>query len=150
MAYYITNGEQDITYNLNAWPLLLELSFHFGWTAKGTKLDSEEKWTGSYLTMSGAYVDSEDALNLAAALERALPEIPDVDIGVVESVWGSNIINRGSKSIEEALDEMTIYLNPPRGESKSKLLLRFGGEGEKEKLREFIKLCREGKGFTIN
>jgi len=150
MAYYITNGEYDIRYNLNAWPLLLELSSHYGWKPKGTKLDSDEKWAGDYQTMNGASVESEDASNLADALERALPDIPDIDNGESDSVWGSNAIKMGSKTIEEALDELTEYLNPPKGESKSKLLIRFGGELEKEKLRYFIDICREGKGFTIS
>jgi hypothetical protein len=152
MAYYLTNGKRDIAYNLNAWPLLLELAFHYGWTPMGTKLDSQENWDGKYLTNSGAVVTAEDALNLATSLEKALQDIPDVDDDIISSIWGTNIISlkEGERMTAERWNELNKHFNPPRGEDKSKLLLRFGGEGEKSKLRWFIELCRDGEGFTIN
>jgi len=151
MGYFITNGSKYITYNLNSWPLLLELSTHYGWTPKGTKFDSDEEWNGTYETMNGALVDPEDALNFAAGLEEALQDMPDIDEDTVESIWGTNIIVAGQdQTLEEMLDRLTLYLNPPRGEDKGKLLTRFAASYEKEKLREFIQLCKDGKGFTIN
>src|SRR5512140_2216728 len=126
MAYYLYNDNGDITFNLNAWPLLLELSFHYGWTRMGTQLDSVDKWDGSYLNMNKAYVKPEDALNLATALEKALPDISDVDDEMIESVFGTNHIKVQNRTAEDRLNEMTKYLNPPRGLDKSKLLLRFG------------------------
>lgn len=152
MGYYITNGKRDIRYNLNAWPLLLELSIHYGWEPMGTKLDSEEKWDGKYLTMNGAYVAPEDALNLATSLEKALSDIPDVDDDVIALMWGRNIfrLKEGERMTQEHWDELDRHLNPPKGKDKSKLLLRFGGVGEKVKLKWFIDLCRDGKGFSIH
>lgn len=152
MAYYLTNGKRDISYNLNAWPLLLELAFHYDWTPMGTKLDSDEKWDGKYLTMSGAFVTPEDGLNMATSLEKALQDIPDIDDDIVASLWGTNIIHlkEGERMTAERLNELDKHLTPPKGEDKSKLLLRFGGDGEKSKLRWFIELCRDGEGFTIN
>lgn len=126
MAYYLYNDNGDITFNLNAWPLLLELSFHYGWTRMGTQLNSVEKWDGSYLNMNKAYVKPEDALNLATALEKALPDIPDVDDDIIESVWGTNQIKVHNQTTEERLNEMSKFLNPPRVQDKGKLLLRFG------------------------
>ncbi|MBN1187450.1 MAG: hypothetical protein JXB49_34560 [Bacteroidales bacterium] len=151
MGYYITNGKRDIRYNLHAWPLLLELAFHYGWTPMGTKVDPQENWNGTYFTNDGAWVTTEDALNLATSLEKALQDIPDVDDDIISSIWGTNIfhLKQGERMTEERWIELDKYLNPPRGEDKSKLLLRFGGEGEKSKLRWFIDLCRDGKGFFI-
>ena len=151
MGYFITNGKKSITYNLNSWPLLLELSFHYGWTPKGTKFYLDVEWNGTYETMNGAIVDPDDALNFAAGLEKALQDIPDIDEDIVESILGTNILMAGQhQTIEEMLDSLSKHLNPTRGEDKGKLLTRFATVIEKEKLREFIQLCKEGKGFTIN
>ena len=90
MGHYITNSKRDIMYNFNAWPLLLELAFHYGWTRMGTKLDSDEKWDGRYQTNSGALVTPEDALNLATSLEKALQDIPDVD----DDVYSGQCVQR--------------------------------------------------------
>lgn len=151
MGYFITNGKKNITYNLNSWPLLLELSFHYGWTPKGTILHSDEEWDGTYETMNGAIVDPDDALNFATGLEKALQDMPDIEEDTVASIWGTNIIMVDQhQTIEEMLESLSKHLNPPRGEDKSKLLTRFAAANEKEKLKEFIQLCKDGKGFTIN
>ena len=149
MAYYLYNDNGDFRFNLNAWPLLLELSFHYGWTRMGTQLDSVENWDGSYLKMDGACVSPEDALNLATALEKALADIPDVDDEMIESVWGTNNIKVQNRTAEERWKEMSRYLNPPRGQDKSKLLIRFGSKEYKQKIIDFIEFCKEGKGFNI-
>jgi hypothetical protein len=44
---------------------------------------------------------------------------------------------------------MSKYLNPPRGQDKGKLLLRFGSREYKQKIKDFIEFCKEGKGFYI-
>lgn len=70
------------------WAEMLLLARHLGWNPAGT-LPSElwndpeygakgAIWPGAYNTNDMQIVDTQDALNLAAALERGLDDIPDI------------------------------------------------------------------------
>lgn len=152
MEYYLSNGKRDMMFNLNSWPLLLELSFHYGWIPMKTKLDSKEKWDETYLLMDVAFVCPEDALNIARGLEKALPDIPDKEVEMIASSKDSNTIKikKNGKTTKELLDELDKYWNPLRDEEVSKLLISFSGAANKMKINDFIKFCKYGKGFSIH
>src|SRR5262245_33218019 len=63
----------------------LELARAYGWQTLGTRLITRPDarylntlWNGTYLTNDGQTVLTEDALNLAEALQCALDDIPEV------------------------------------------------------------------------
>lgn len=73
----------------NSWYAILELAQEFGWEPAGTvpsKLmlnvhgeEAAKRWTGSYTHNEYQIITDEDACNMADALERALPVVPDTD-----------------------------------------------------------------------
>jgi hypothetical protein len=150
MGYDLKNSKNNFRINVNAWPILLELAFHYGWNRIGTKSETIADWDGTYLTNSGAYVTSEDAVNLAVALEKALPDIPEIDNpSLSASIWGSNVMNTDYRIDKDMMTDFHNYINPPSGEDVSKLLLRFGGDIHRQKIKDFIIFCKEGEGFKI-
>jgi hypothetical protein len=84
-----------------------------------------ERWRGWYVTNDGQLITAEDAQNLAAALERALPEIPEDRPHTFErdpddpGVW---VLKAGEELVERDY---------------------FWGEG-KQWVRELIAFCRQG------
>ena len=107
------------------------------------------EWDGRYLTNDGQTVKAEDARLLAAALERALNDVPDEKIStdwnsVLE--WEDDLPEWLSPEerdfIEEELQDGLLDIlgtNP---------LVYFAGR-EKQHLKEFIRFCRLGS-FEIN
>lgn len=86
MSYELVNLSTSICrrFSRQSWVKALELAALYGWQPRGTQpqsiLDLQElgvEWTGTYLTNDGQVVKAEDAHSLAAALERALDDIPD-------------------------------------------------------------------------
>lgn len=69
---YSTKKVDDITptcdLGLRTWPAILELATKYGWTP--------EMPLGEYRQMCCTEVTADDAAQLAAAVERALPDIP--------------------------------------------------------------------------
>jgi len=129
MAMHISgrNGTFDITGF--GWCRLLKLAQDYGWVPRGTQPPSlwadsppeqDEKWDGTYFSNDSQGVTAEDASNLADALERALPDLPEL------------------KTIDphaQLTDEVTAqdYFSGPDG---------------KEMLKDFITICRNGS-FSI-
>ena len=78
-------------WNWIGWLMIWRMAIDYGWEPAGTVLelcltdDPEEEaklkreWDGDYTTNEWQTVTAEDALNLAAALEKALVDIPDND-----------------------------------------------------------------------
>ena len=106
------------------------------------QLDAD--WDGRYTTNDGQTVRAEDALSLAAALERSLNDIPDDNLPMD---WGSMFQSEGDlpewlspeekEFIEEELQDGLLDImgmNP---------LEYFAGD-EKQHLKEFIRFCRLG------
>lgn len=101
-------------------------------------------WSGTYLTNDGQIVKAEDARSLAAALERALDDIPDVNAQ----------INWSSKFWLE--DDLPEWLSPPEREIIEEGLqdglldtmgihpVDFFAGDEKRCLIEFMRFCRLG------
>ena len=70
------------TFSRQFWAKALELAQSYGWQPGGTcppsHLDLHQfdaEWDGRYATNDGQTVKAEDALSLAAALERSLDDI---------------------------------------------------------------------------
>src|SRR5690348_6367571 len=63
------------------WAALLLLAREHGWRPAGTKAPRDfrrgQHWGGNYVTNDGQRVRREDTRALAAALERALPSVPE-------------------------------------------------------------------------
>jgi hypothetical protein len=140
--YLIREGEVKRRYGISRWPAMLRLARAYGWKPAGTTIDEESgiiltgKWTGSYEAMAGELVSTEDASNLAAALERALTHFPRQDE-------------------EETLQyQLKNNLWRPPNEYESKALQWFIKDEEQtdfqaQSLVDFIAFCREG-AFRID
>jgi hypothetical protein len=128
-----------------AWSLMLVLAERYGWQSLGTAPPDEDAveaglwrgkpsdWDGRYLPAYGQQVTEEDAKSLAAALERALPDVPDHDalsnkVDGTEAVWGWF-----------ATEAPHVPINP---------IEAFSGQN-KEMLANFIAHCREEGGLGL-
>ncbi len=126
-------GGRHFGCNHFTWGCFLALAYRYGWQPMGTEAPDWEgingppinpdykhpDWDGTYFSNDGQFVTDRDASNIAAALERALDDIPDDD-AVVED--------------EQMAD-------------KPSLIEYFSGEG-KTWVRKGIEFCRAG-GFLI-
>ena len=153
MTYELFNPSTAICrkFSRQFWAKALELVGFYGWQPMGThqtpthdfcKLDTD--WNGTYLTNDGQIVKAEDAMSLAAALERSLDDIPDVNI---EMDWSSQFcieddlpewLSPAERAlIEEGLQDGlldTMGIHP---------FEYFAGD-EKRHLTQFIRFCRLG------
>ncbi len=143
------------------WHLILSLAEDFGWEPVGTEAPSfagteyfvpESEWDGSYGERMGQVVTGNDTENIAAALEKALPEInindaPDnftqrlcricgqICGDAVSDIMEKNIKNRTKK--QEALID-------PYDVDPTKFF-----EDKKSLLEAFIRFCEISGGFII-
>ena len=145
-----------------AWVKALNLAVFYGWQPLGTRLSSViqsysfeieeweewEEWDGTYLTNDGQSVIAEDALALAAALERALDDIPDFKIESQRPVETEKHNDRLEtlSPVERAVIEAGLREHL-RGLMEIHPFEYFAGD-EKRHLAGFIKFCRLGS-FTI-
>lgn len=139
------------TFSRQFWAKALELAQFYGWKPLGTRppshLDFYElcaEWDGRYLTNDGQTLKEEDARSLAAALERALNDIPDEDL---TTDW---------KSIFQLEDGLPEWLSPEEKEFIEEELQdglldimgtnprEYFAGGEKRHLKQFIRFCRLG------
>ena len=95
------------TFSKQFWAKALELAQIYGWKPLGTRPPSDidfydlcAEWDGRYLTNDGQTVKAEDARLLAAALERALNDVPDEKIS---TDWNS---------VLEWEDDLPEWLSP--------------------------------------
>ena len=142
-----------------AWIKTLRLAMVYGWQPMGTRLSSViescgldieewDEWDGTYLTNDGQTVLAKDALALAAALERALDDIPDFNIEINRAVETDkdNDLPETLSPVERAVMEAGL-------EDHLVQLMEihpfeyFAGD-EKLHLVDFIRFCRLGS-FTI-
>jgi hypothetical protein len=139
------------TFSRQFWAKSLELAELYGWEPVGTRppahLDFSQlgaEWDGRYFTNDGQTVNKEDALLLAAALERSLDDISDANM---PTDW--NFVLRQDDDLPEWLspeerafieDELQDGLLDIMGMSP---LEYFAGD-EKRHLKEFIRFCRLG------
>jgi hypothetical protein len=76
----LTGPAGHMAFNDTSWVHLLRLATLSGWHPADTLPPEEaDDWDGNYCTNDGQRVADEDARNLAEALERALPDVPEED-----------------------------------------------------------------------
>lgn len=153
MSYDLINRSTAICrrFSRQSWVKALELARLYGWQPLGTKppalIDFQEmgaEWSGTYLTNEGQVVKAEDARSLAAALERALADIPDTrpSIDWRPNFWLEDDLPDWLSPFERAIVEETLQdglldiigMRP---------LDFFAGE-EKQSLAVCIRFCRLG------
>ena len=139
------------TFSKQFWAKALELAQIYGWKPLGTRQPSNidfyalcAEWDGRYLTNDGQTVKAEDARWLAAALERALTDIPDE---YIPTDWNS---------VFQLEDDLPDWLSPEEREFIEEELqdglldimgmspLAYFAGREKQHLKEFIRFCRLG------
>jgi len=175
MSIDLCREQGHMGFNIWNWSKILTLAQQYGWQPMGTKTPEsipelgiewkEGEWEKdpNYVTNDRQGVTSEDAANIAAALERALADIPDHD-----AYQDKRVVNQGptdtaspferfSDKICTALirglpameirifrDDRAVGWNTVMAHNT---LEWFSGQG-KEKVQEFIAFCKTG-GFTI-
>jgi len=153
MSYELVNQSTEIfrTFSRQCWTKALELARLYGWQAKGTRPPSDlnfyelnAEWHGTYLTNDGQTVKTEDAYWLAAALQKALEDIPEVTAPID---WHSALVGE---------DDLPEWLSPEEQalieeELQDGLLdilgvhpLEFFAGNEKQELKRLIRFCRLG------
>jgi hypothetical protein len=157
MSFELVNQSTEVcrTFSKQFWSKVLELAGLYGWQPKGTRppanLDLYElntEWLGTYLTNDGQIVKAEDAFLMAAALEKSLEHISDVN----QTDW--NTIFRLDDDLPEwlSLEEQT-FMEEELQDGLLDILgthpIEFFAGAEKQHLREFIRFCRLGS-FKIS
>lgn len=153
MTYHLFNPSTLLCrkFSRQFWAKALELAGFYGWQPIGTyptpnhdfcKLNAV--WDGSYFTNDGQIVIAEDALSLAAALERALDDIPDANIKIDwnSQSWLEDDLPEWLSPAERALIEEGLQdglldilgIHP----------FEFFAGDEKHHLIQFIRFCRLG------
>ena len=139
------------TFSRQFWAKALELAQSYGWQPGGTHPPShldlyqlEVEWDGRYATNDGQTVKADDALSLAAALERSLDDIPGDNLPMD---WASMF---------QSEDDLPEWLSPEEKEFIEEELqdglldimgmspLEYFAGDEKQHLKEFIRFCRLG------
>ncbi len=121
------NDEVEFRWTVTYWWRLLALAEDNGWVPKGTtkpkKWGANEDWEGKYIYNEGQIVEKEDALELAKALEKAIPKLPEKRNQELLSTYSK--LNGTKEAIEVPIKEF------------------FAGDG-RDSIKEFIDFCREG------
>jgi hypothetical protein len=142
LSIYASCGEFAVS--IRAWLLMLALAKRYGWQPRGTAPPDEDavwagiwqgdpsEWDGRYLPSLGQQVTEADSRELAAALERALPDTPDHDA-------------LKDRAKENGIDWNWFIKSP---DVAVNALEAFGG-ANKQTLRDFITHCREEGGLWI-
>jgi hypothetical protein len=153
MSYELVNQATAIcrTFSRQSWAKALELARSYGWRPKGTRLpyaydlyQLNVEWDGRYLTNDGQIVKAEDAYSLAAALEKALNDIPDTNVKIDwnPELWDKDDLPEWLSPDERAIIEEGLQdgLLDTMGTHPCEF---FAGD-EKQYLIEFIRFCRLG------
>jgi hypothetical protein len=143
VGYDLKGPGREFHWSSKSWLNLLELARRYGWSPAGTKPDmdyekkrnpdwNDSEWDGSYFWGRYQIVTEEDALNLAEALEKALPDIPregpthKLRIATYDQPEGDPITGRGLKP-GETLNILEWFSGSP-----------------KERIAAFIRFLRAG------
>jgi hypothetical protein len=139
------------TFSRQFWAKALELAESYGWKPMGTRPPSHldfyqlgAEWDGRYFTNDGQTVNREDALLLAAALERSLDDLPDANHRID---W--NFVLHQDDDLPEWLspEEKTFIeeeLQDGLLDIMSTSPIEYFAGDEKRHLRDFIRFCRLG------
>src|SRR4051794_15663787 len=130
MAMDLTGAGGEFSWDVFSWGRLLRLAEKYGWQPAGTQMFVEEipflidrHWHGGYDSNDYQIVGEEDARNLADALERAIPDIPEEDV---------------LSPIREESGGIRIAPDPPEVSDRD----WFCGAESKTYLQDFIRYCR--------
>lgn len=136
----MANG-QPLRFTVWEWGHVLRLALAYDWqpehwgdTSVTVRRDPEPMvW---YRVNGDQTVSAGDAANLAAALERALPDIPEYDVGIA----GPKAFAAGdTAAIEKAIRESQRIDRAGLGES-----LEWLSGPRRQRLVKFIEACRAG------
>jgi hypothetical protein len=113
------------------WSRILELAEKYGWQSKGTSApkDYSGNWSGDYWHNSGQIVDSDDAMGIANALEKALPKLPTEEIVIPKPIYVIDPVSHKSKIGN--WDDIPLEHH-------------FSGARGRKELEDFIAFCRQG------
>jgi hypothetical protein len=143
-------GEMEFTHT--SWGYLLQLAEEYDWEPYGTlpprigrltdphipeeawEYEEHPEWGGGYHSNDFQSVTDEDAANLVAALERALPDISDEDLMAAYETTTPEVAALGLRAFPSDLE-----VDPREW---------FSGPS-KHKVQRFIEFCKAG-GFTIS
>ncbi len=132
MGMDLSGAGGEFRWNFFSWPRLLQIAEEYGWEPAGTTVDPHDeeemphgRWSGGYTSNDAQTVTAEDARNLADALERALPDIPDEDV---------------LAHLKNEMGCIRMAPDPPDIDD----LDWFCGPDSKEHIRQFIRFCRAG------
>ena len=83
MGYDLSNSfGETFRFQIDRFPEVYKLAVTMGWNPGGTEPPYywavNEEWSGGYFTNDGQKVTESDALELAAAIERAIPQFPNL------------------------------------------------------------------------
>lgn len=112
-----------MVFNALAWQRILQLALSYGWLSV---LPAPDRYQ-----VGDTFVTQADALSLADALERSLPDIPD------------------HQAVATASENRPAISELRRMSDGITLVEWFSGE-TKENIRNFIQFCRIGNGFEIS
>ena len=147
LSIYASCGEFAV--RARGWQWMLALAQWYGWQPQGTAPPDEvavdadlwkgdpSDWDGRYFPAYGQQVTEVDAKGLAAALERALPDIPhhaalgDTGDGKgSDSGWLANVPDVGVNPLEKGVANLTHGCNlrhKPIGLTYHRHTLRIAG-----------------------
>ena len=158
MSYELFNPYTTISrkFSRQFWSKALDLAELYGWQRMGTEPPSQHdfeelnaEWDGTYLTNDGQIVKAEDGACLAAALEKALSDVPDDKANIgwdtkcgFEDDLPEGLTPEEVEMIDGGLENELLDFNgtPP---------LEFFAGDEKYHLRQFIRFCKLGN-FIIS
>ena len=151
------NGEVLFNSNITNWPRLLRLAQVYGWKPMGTvdsQVMSEEEyarqpWDGSYHTNDHQIVQTEDAKNLADALEKALSDVKEKAPKHHLHAGQSTEIKacKDYSELEALLKKALLTAAHWEQLDEHETVMYWGGS--KQYLRYFIRFCRKGE-FSIS
>jgi len=161
MGMDLMGAAGDFRFSSLCWVKLLELAHLYGWAPSGTtlpgfeheglgylELAAGEVWDGHYDSNDGQVVSASDAAALAAALERALDDLPNhhacvvgvheagrppADIGISEFV---------AQVIREAMPGARCVSYGP--DPQASPIAFWSGAEMKDKVTAFIGYCQQG------
>ena len=139
-VYLINRNDDDLKFNNYTWAMILSLAKDYGWEPAGT-VDPWNKdepdapdWSGSYITLGFQWVTSDDAVNIANALERAIENMDNTSVIPPEDI----AIAPDFRGVIKNMEQIALF---PRSIVKGYLY--------KQILEEFIQFCRRGS-FCIS
>ena len=163
MRYDLRNSQGEFRLVKGEWEKALSLARMYGWEPLGTAaavwaeagLDGQEKrehehvnprWRDGSGRNDHRIVTAGDAANLAAALERALDDLPDQDcLEYAKSRLKDLCAAWGVPPPRPEFGELIVLDGPTADRASPREF--FSGPG-KQQIRDFIAFCRSG-AFTI-